>query len=109
MNQHRNFYDKKLGRLHTLFAKFGRRPDLPGYNKSYDYGGIGEKFTDDEKLAYKNMMLSLFRADDRKARKLWPKSTSDQHLMKRIELWRGVPYSADPNYYNKVLRRYRQR
>lgn len=101
------FYNTTMAPMYANFLKYGREPNKPGYEKRWDYGGYGQHLTPAQQESYRQMGLAMMEADAQEARRLLPKGSDEELLLKRIELWRGVPYNEDPKYYNKVLSYYR--
>lgn len=101
------FYNQTMAPMYANFLKYGREPNKPGYDRRWDYGGYGQRLTPEQQAQYRQMGLSMMAADEQEARRLLPQGTPAQLLLKRIQLWRGVPYSKDPRYYNTVLNHYR--
>ena len=98
-----DFYNTTLGPMHQLFLKYGREPNKPGYDPKWDYGGYGKILTPAEKDAYRNMGLMMMRVDADEARRLLPKGTPEELFKKRMELWHGMEYEADPDYFDRLL------
>jgi hypothetical protein len=42
-----------------MFAKFGKEPNLPGYNVKYDYGGKGHLDGPTDRMLYKNAVTKM--------------------------------------------------
>ena len=102
----REFYEDTMRPMYEMFLKYGNEPNNRGYEPRWNHGGYGKRLTDEEKGMYRLMGLSMMRIDANRAAKLLPKGTPDEILRKRIELWRGVPYDQDPEYYDKVIAHY---
>lgn len=106
MRPHRSFYYNTMQPMYKKFLRYGMEPTKPGYNKIWDYGGRGKKFTQAEKEAYKRAVTEMMRLDyNRVLRNTRNTPLSHQGKLDRvIKLWRGVGYKDDPKYYDNVNR-----
>lgn len=104
MRPHRRFYYQTMEPMYRKFLRYGMEPNKPGYHPRWDYGGYGRRFTMQEKQDYRRAMVKMMMLDYNKELKLNRSvPRSQQGILDRvIQRWRGVPYSADPNYYDKV-------
>ena len=99
------FIQNKLLPMYDKFKTYGREPNKPGYDKRFDYGGLGYQLTDDEKLQLNDIANFIMNKNFERARKAG-NITRDTLLKAGIQRWRGVPYEQDPQYYNKVISAY---
>jgi LysM repeat protein len=103
------FYDKVMSPMYRKFIQYSRTPGVKQRGGMWGYGGTGKPFTAEDKANYDLMMDNMLSIDKQRAIKMMPKEyTSDALLNKRIQLWRGVPRTSDPGYYNKVITKYNE-
>lgn len=93
----RKTYIPKFTQQAQMFATYGREPKKNGYHVDFDYGGRGNLYTPDNHDGYHRMSKALLRE---------MAVESNNELPRVIQRWRGVPQTADPGYYQKVIAGY---
>lgn len=84
------FVNDTYGPLTDTFLKYGKEPDMEGYDSAYDYGGSGF-FLNENREAYNKMAEEMLAYD-------FQKGNGDVDAF--IESWRGV--SNDERYNKEV-------
>jgi len=72
------------------FNKYGNKPDLPGYDPKYDYGGAGDLTSEQDQELYRSVAEKLINL-------MWREK--DEDIESFLERWRGVPRQQDEDYY----------
>ena len=104
------FSPKKYGAMMldqgAKFLKYGNEPDLPGYDKKYDYGGSGDIPRDDK--AYRQVATGVMRGMMTDIGIGSEKDIDNPKIREKLtQKWRGVPRSEDPKYYDRVESKYK--
>ena len=102
LSKHRTFYTRTLAPMYANFSKYGREPNIPGYDKRWEYGGYGVRLSDDQKRQYRELAMDIMQLMSGEIERRNPKASPATLRHKFIQRWRGEPYSADPAYYDKV-------
>lgn len=100
--KHRTFYTRLLAPMYANFAKYGREPNKPGYDKRWEYGGYGVRLSNDQQRQYRELAMDIMQLMAGEVEQENPKASKTVRNHKFIQRWRGKPYSEDPAYYNKV-------
>ena len=104
------FSAKKYGTMMldqgAKFLKYGNEPNLPGYDKKYDYGGSGDIPRDDK--AYRQVVTGVMRGMMTDIGIGSEKDIDNPKIREKLtQKWRGVPRSKDPKYYDRVESKYK--
>lgn len=98
--EEQNYIDRFIDQANT-FLKYGREPDLEGYQKRYDYGGAGDLNSRNDMRLYKSVGKKLIALGFREA---------EGDLVRFARDWRYGDNStkslesSDPEYYRSYKR-----
>lgn len=90
-NAEQRWYLERFGWQAERFLKYGGRPDLPGYQKRFDYGGTGVLDTEYDRWLYRQVALIFIKI-------LYEEQGSLEQFAYR---WRGA---RSDSYYKKLVR-----
>jgi LysM repeat protein len=102
LREHQKFYNDTLLPMYNNFAKYGREPNKPGYDKRWEYGGYGVRLTPEQKAQYAKLVMDMMAIDKRKVAEQYPNASDNLRREKLIKRWRAVDRAKDPRYYKVI-------